>query len=213
MSRLILPEPARRAPPVPDPFADAAVPADWCIHAANLCYLASYLGRDMLWLRILTCCGLSLGIVFFTCGSVPMFGPTAWQATFLGINLLQIARLLKHREKVRLNAERAAAGKKAFEDLSREELADLLTRSVRPGVKPMFDAAPALAAGDLTEDEEVLRDVAFGGLSRGDLLNLVTRRFTGTLYHLTPTRVRSWTKRRSRRKARRAEKAARRAAD
>ena len=184
-----------------NPFASSAIPADWCIHAANVCYLLSYLGRDMLWLRILTCLGLSLGIVFFTCGSVPMFGPTAWQVTFLGINLVQIARLVKHRERVRLNEEEAALSAAAFEHLTREELADLLTRSVRVGTRqvPESDNPTDLIEGDLTEDEEVLRDMAFGGLSRGELLNLVTRRFHGTVYHLTPSRVRSWTRKRRRR--------------
>ena len=173
---------------------------DWCLHAANLCYLASFLGRDMLWLRVLTCVGLLLGIVFFTCGSQPMYGPTAWHAAFLGINLIQIARLTRHRAKVRLSAERAAAGERAFHELTREELADVLTRSVRLGNKPATSGA-ALADGDLTDDERVLRDVAFGGLSRGELLNLATRRLTGSLYHVTPTRVRKWTRRRRRRRS------------
>ena len=193
-----------------DPFETHAVPADWCLHASNVCYLASYLTRDMLWLRGLTCVGLGMGIVFFTCGSQPMFGPTAWQATFLGINLLQIARLLRHREKVRLSEEEAALGALAFEHLTREELADLLARGGRVGTLAGERSADpaALSAGDLTEDERVLRDVAYSGLSRADLLNLVTRRFHGSVYHLTPGRVRTWTRRLTRR--RRTRRAARR---
>ena len=222
-----------------NPFAESAVPADWCIHAANLCYLASYLGRDMLWLRILTCCGLTLGIVFFTCGSVPMFGPTAWQAAFLLINVVQIGRLLRHRENVRLTGERAAAAK-AFSHLSREDLADLLARSARPDGDAVLaevaaggdlppdddeDETDGDPAGDLdgaddglTDDERALRDMAFGGLSKGELLNLVTRRFgdsvQGTLYHLTPSRLRAWSRRRARlrRQKRRRRRVARRAA-
>jgi len=34
-----------------------------CIHCANLLYLASFLARDMLWLRVLTCLGLLFAIV------------------------------------------------------------------------------------------------------------------------------------------------------
>ena len=203
-------------PHLPDYLPEAlggAAGFDWCLHAANLCYLASFLGRDMLWLRILTCCGLLLGIVFFTCGSQPMYGPTAWHAAFLGINLIQIARLVRHRKKVQLSAERASAGERAFHELSREELADLLTRSVRLGPRtPAPVAGASLAAGELTEDERVLRDVAFGGLSRAELLNLVTRRLTGSLggslARVTPARVKRWTRRRARdrRKQRRAGK-------
>ncbi|QDT16424.1 hypothetical protein [Alienimonas californiensis] len=181
-------------------FLSDAAPADLCLHAANFCYLASYLTRDMLWLRILTCVGMSLQIVFFTCGSVPMFGPTAWMAAFVGINLIQIARLLRYRERIQLNAEEAALSAEAFEHLTREELADLLTRSVRIGTRQTVEFNPhELTEGELTEDEIVLRDMAFGGLTRGDLLNLVTRRFHGTTAHLTPSRVRRWTERRKRR--------------
>ncbi|MFH5806210.1 hypothetical protein [Alienimonas sp. DA493] len=182
-----------------NPFTDAA-PADLCLHAANFCYLASYLTRDMLWLRLLTCVGMSLQIVFFTCGSVPMFGPTAWMATFVGINVIQILRLLRYRERIQLNAEEAALSEEAFEHLSREELADLLTRSVRIGTRQTAEINPhELTEGELTEDEIVLRDMAFGGLTRSELLNLVTRRFHGTTAHLTPSRVRLWTERRKRR--------------
>ncbi|WP_171189838.1 hypothetical protein [Alienimonas chondri] len=183
---------------MPHPLDDAST-ADLCIHAANICYLASYLTRDMLWLRILTCVGMVLSIVFFTCGSAVLLGPTGWLATFLVINVVQILRLLRYRERVQLNAEEAALSEQAFEHLNREELADLLTRSVRVGTRQLQPADPTeLTEGALSEDEIVLRDMAFANLSRGDLLNLVTRRFHGTAYSLTPSRVRSWTQRRKR---------------
>ena len=194
-------------------LTDAAPAADLCIHAANVCYLASYLTRDMLLLRALTCVGMLLSIAFFTCGSEVLLAPTAWLATFVVINVIQIVRLLKYRERVQLNADEAALSEEAFEHLTREELADLLTRSVRVGTRQLQPADPAeLTEGELNEDEVVLRDMAFAHLSRADLLNLVTRRFHGTAYSLTPSRVRTWTERRKRRfdqwLARRARKTA-----
>ena len=68
-----------------------------CIHAANLLYLASFLGRDVLTLRALTCAGLALGLIFFTCRPEPLYGPAFWHVAFLVINAIQIARIVRER--------------------------------------------------------------------------------------------------------------------
>ena len=71
---------------------------DYCIHIANLFYLASFAARDILWLRFLTCFGLVFGIVFFnTCHSDPMYGPMFWHFVFLGINAYRIVALMRDR--------------------------------------------------------------------------------------------------------------------
>ena len=71
---------------------------DVCIHIANLFYLASFVGRDILFLRLLTVCGLLFGIVFFTtCQKDPMYGPTFWHVVFLVINVFWIVRLIRQR--------------------------------------------------------------------------------------------------------------------
>jgi hypothetical protein len=80
----------------PPRFGDQAV-VELCIHAANLLYLASFLGRDVLTLRALTCAGLALGLVFFTCRPEPLYGPAFWHVTFLVINAVQIARIVRER--------------------------------------------------------------------------------------------------------------------
>jgi len=72
-------------------------------------YLVSFLTRDMLWLRALTCAGLSLGIIFFTCRPGPLYGPAVWQAAFLAINGWQIWRLVGERRRSRLT-EKAGEG-------------------------------------------------------------------------------------------------------
>src|SRR5262245_46913971 len=105
---------------------DAVV--DLCIHAANIFYLASYLGRGMLWLRVMTCAGLILGITFFSCQHHPMYGPTAWQVVFLVINLVQIGRLLSERHRLRLTDEQMRFGEARFGNLTRDEMLALLTR-------------------------------------------------------------------------------------
>lgn len=93
--------------------------AETCLHLANVLYLVSFLARDMLWLRALTCLGLVLGIVFFSCQPVPLYGPVVWQSLFLVINLAQIYRLVLERRQLRLTAEQERLCAATFQHRSR----------------------------------------------------------------------------------------------
>ena len=158
-----------------------------CLHVANLLYLGSFLTRDMLWLRVLTCCGLGLGAAYFTCQAAPMYGPAAWHVAFLLINIYQIGRLLRERRRLTLSAEQQAVARAAFADLSRDEMLTLLTRALCAPAKCLPDLRRA-ARLPLSEDERVVRDLALGGLSRGELVNLLTRRLWRPLRWMNPAR-------------------------
>jgi hypothetical protein len=158
---------------------------DLCIHVANVLYLVSFLTRDMMWLRILTCCGLTLGILFFTCQPAPMYGPTVWHVAFLLINGVQIRRLILERRRLNLSAERERLAREAFKDLNRDEMLNLLTRAMCAQAEKLPDLRQA-ASQPLTEDEQVVRDIAFRGLSRKELLNLLTRRLWVSLRWMYP---------------------------
>jgi hypothetical protein len=160
-----------------------------CIHVANLFYLVSFLTRDMLWLRILTCGGLVLGVVFFSCQAAPMYGPTAWHLVFLLINCVQICRLVQERQRLNLSKEREKVAEAAFKDLSRDEMLNLLTRAMCAQAEHLPDLDRA-ARQPLSEDEQVVRDIAFRGLSRKDLVNLLTRRLWHSLRWVNPARWR-----------------------
>ncbi len=158
-----------------DPLAKGDAVVDLCIHAANLFYLASFLGRDMLWLRASRVAGLVLGVVFFSCQKTPMYGPTAWHLVFLAINGLQILRLVSERRQLRLPEEQAKFGEARFGGLSREELLALLTRVTSEGASG--DLAISVPGElPLGRDEMVLRDLAFRHLTRQEIVNLLTRR-------------------------------------
>jgi hypothetical protein len=159
-----------------------------CIHVANLFYLASFLGRDMLMLRALTCVGLLLGVVFFSCQKTPMYGPTAWHLVFLAINGVQIHRLLMDRQRMRLSREQARVGEANFRALSREELLTLLTCASTRGAGRLDDVQAA-SHQPLDSDERVLRDLAFSHLTRDEIFNLVTRRFWRFLKRRKPSRA------------------------
>lgn len=163
-----------------------------CIHAANVLYLFSYLGRDMLWLRILTCCGLGLGLVFFSCQPTPLYGPTVWHVVFLVINMVQIRSLLIQRRQQMLSEEQERVGEAVFHDLSRDELLTLLTHVTYETPGHLSDLHQ-ICDQKLTQDEQVLRDLAFASLSRKDLLNLLTRRLWNSIRRGSPGR---WNRRR-----------------
>jgi Popeye protein conserved region len=158
-----------------------------CIHVANIFYLASFLVRDIFWLRILTCVGLILGVIFFTCQSTPLYGPTVWHVVFLGINALQIWRLIVERRKRMLTAEQQRIAEAAFRDLTRDQLLTLLTRAMCDNPERVRDLR-RVTQKPLSDDERLVRDMAFSHLSRKDLLNLLTRRLWRFLQRFNPVR-------------------------
>lgn len=157
---------------------------DWCIHTANLFYLASFLGRDMLWLRILTCCGLAFGVVFFTtCSPTPMYGPTFWHVAFILINFVQIYWLIVERRRLALSREQEVVRRAMLEGLTDEELANTLAHAVMND----HEDIPLITNGSsvvLSADELALRDIAFSRLSRAEIINLLSRRVWSSLENL-----------------------------
>ncbi|MCO6047991.1 popeye domain-containing protein [Aeoliella sp. ICT_H6.2] len=150
--------------------------SDWCIHAANLFYLASFVGRDMLWLRTLTCFGLAFGLIFFSaCTPNPMYGPAFWHAAFLLINIYQIYHLVGQRRRLGLNPKQQVIQRAMLDGLNDEELRNSLTHTV---CSPDGRVRLLTADGNrqLSPDELAFREIAFDRLSRAEMINLLARR-------------------------------------
>jgi hypothetical protein len=160
---------------------------DLCIHLANVLYLISFLGRSMLWLRVLTCAGLMLGLVFFSCQPAPLYGCIVWHLVFLNINAFQIWRLLVEQRALMLSKKQELICEATFQSLSREELLTLLSRVMCEPSERIGDIHQACRQV-LTKEEQVLRDIAFSRLSRDELLNLLTRRMWNAIVRLNPMR-------------------------
>ena len=154
------------------------------IHVANVLYLASYLVRDIFWLRILTvvamCCLLPY---FFTCGDEPLWAPIIWQGLFLAVNLFQIGLLVHERWPRALRDEERQLYDQVFSDLTPGEFVKLL------GVGAWRDAS---AAETLVADGSVVQDmmVLHGGeaeVRKGDkvLARLQPGQFVGEMSVLT----------------------------
>jgi len=67
---------------------------DILINAANVLYVIAYFTMDMLRLRVLTVTAATCLAVYFYCQPVPMLNVVAWNLFFIGLNLVQIWRML-----------------------------------------------------------------------------------------------------------------------
>jgi len=97
------------------------------IHLANVLLLASFLVRDILWLRLLNVLAGVAFIVYFAAASPPSWAPVGWNALFLAINVVQIQRLLMERRPIRLRADELSLYQLAFRTLTQREFSRLLS--------------------------------------------------------------------------------------
>ena len=174
------------------------------IHVANVLYLASYLVRDILWLRVLTVVAGLVLMPYFLMQHPPLLAPVAWNVLFTGINAVQIARLLYERRPVVLTEDQARLYQLAFRALSDREF----LRLARVGTWKRASAEERVVAQGVVLDE--LACVLSGRLAvKVDgwvVARLEPGRFVGEMSWLTgapttasvealePTTYLSWTK-------------------
>jgi hypothetical protein len=68
---------------------------DYLIHIANLLYLASYLMRDVVRLRVLTVVAASCLIPYFYMQPRPLTAAIGWNLFFIALNVGWIVRLIR----------------------------------------------------------------------------------------------------------------------
>jgi hypothetical protein len=95
-------------------------------HVANALFLASYLVKDILWLRVFAVVA-SLCLLWVSLGgSTPSYEAAAWNALFLAINIVRIVMLIRERRPVKLSELEARIWELAFRTLTPRELKALL---------------------------------------------------------------------------------------
>ncbi len=92
---------------------------NYLIHVANVLFLASYLVRDILWLRLLTIVAIGMLIPYYFANG--LIAPICWNSVFIGINVLQIRTLLLERRPVTLDARQRRLYQLVFRSLSPRE--------------------------------------------------------------------------------------------
>lgn len=73
---------------------------DILINAANVLYVIAYFTMDMLRLRLLTVTAACCLAVYFYSQPEPMLNVVAWNLFFVGLNLVQVGRLMLARRRL-----------------------------------------------------------------------------------------------------------------
>ena len=79
------------------------------VYAANTLYLFSYLVRDLLHLRLLTIVAACCLVAYFYNQAEPLMTVVGWNLFFVGLNVLQLTRILWERHRTRIGMRREAA--------------------------------------------------------------------------------------------------------
>jgi hypothetical protein len=82
---------------------------DILVNAANVLYVVAYFTGDMLRLRMLTTTAAVILAVYFYARPEPLLNVVAWNLFFVGLNVVQIARLLAARRRARAFGETAVS--------------------------------------------------------------------------------------------------------
>jgi Popeye protein conserved region len=99
---------------------------NYWIHVANVLYLASYLVKDILWLRLLTVVAGVLLLPYYFMQPVPLWPAISWSGVFLAVNVVQIKILLAERRPIRLAPDEQRLYELVFRNLSPRQFAKLL---------------------------------------------------------------------------------------
>ena len=94
----------------------------WQNWAANFCYFilaASYLVTNLYWLRLLAVLALGLeGVYFYFAASPPLWVGIGWAAVFVGINVVQLAIMMRERLAVRMSEHERLLHRGLFAELT-----------------------------------------------------------------------------------------------
>lgn len=96
------------------------------LHVANSLILASFVLKDILWLRLLSVTASTFFITFFYTRPEPLWAGIGWNLLFMSVNLIQIGILFLERRPVYLTEEEQAIHRTLFASLTQQEFAKLL---------------------------------------------------------------------------------------
>ncbi|MCP4767555.1 MAG: hypothetical protein GY875_14920 [Gammaproteobacteria bacterium] len=146
--------------------------------AGNFVYVAAYLVKDILWLRLLSIIGSLIVLPYYLLQPEPLWTPVFWAFVFVSINLFRAGQIFLDRRPARLTEDETALYNQAFSSLSTQQFRKLSAagkwQNLDAGQQLQTDGDPvtlvtAVASGKL----EVSRnDKLLGSFGPGDLLGI-----------------------------------------
>ena len=113
-------------------------------HLAFILIAASFLVRDILWLRAISIVASAIGISYYFGNAEPLWLIIFWNAVFASINGAQISLLLAERSGIQLDDNEAELYETIFrilgQKLGRQEVTDLISNA---GLLKQFNATSA----------------------------------------------------------------------
>jgi CRP-like cAMP-binding protein len=155
------------------------------IHLANGTFLASFLVRDILKLRLLSIAGGAFLLVYFL-GSVPIVWPSVgWNVLFACINGLQVVRLLLERRPVRMSEDEHELHRVALGSLSPRQLRTIAKAARFESIR---EGEVLVHAGRMPDELDVVLEGEVAVEHDGEpLARLGTGKFIGEMSFLTRT--------------------------
>jgi Popeye protein conserved region len=156
---------------------------NYWIHVANVLYFASYLVKDILWLRVLTVVAGLLLLPYYFMQPVPLWPAIAWSGVFLAVNVVQIKVLLFERRPIHLTDDERRLYQLVFKNLSPRQFARLLRlgawQDVEPTTRVIEHGAPlerliVVSAGELSVEADGQRKAVLGAGQFAGEMSFVT---------------------------------------
>lgn len=79
------------------------------VYTANFLYLLAYLVRDIFYLRLLTIVAACCLVTYFYNQAEPLITVVCWNLFFVGLNVLQLTRILWERYRITANVQHQTA--------------------------------------------------------------------------------------------------------
>lgn len=98
----------------------------YLLHLSNVLYLAAFVVKDILWLRVLSIAGGTFAIVMYFFRTPPMYDAAGWDMLFVAINVIQITRLIAERRPARLDEREQRLYQLLFRSLTPREFKKLV---------------------------------------------------------------------------------------
>ncbi len=140
---------------------------------ANILYCMAYVVRDMKWLRIVTIVAALATFPYFILREEPLWSAVLWQSAFAGINVINLAWLLREQQPVPLTDEQERLHNLVFRGLTHRQLLRLLDlgewKDAEPGEVLIQRGAPpehlllvAKGQADVYLDGELIAQLVHG---------------------------------------------------
>ena len=174
-------------------------------HLASVLTMAAYLLKDILWLRLLTIFSCFAGIAFnFIVPSTPLWTVIYWNILFAGINIVQVAIIIKQRSSVHFTDEEKELHDTLFNNFAPFEFmklmrvgkwldakkGEILTTEQKPIDSVMLIYNGLVAVESKGKEVAKLKDGNF----IGEVSFITGGAATATVRALRPTRYVSWPK-------------------